>query len=1363
MQSRGMPTRCLARACVLALPLLAASAAPLPPREGLVLWLEAGRQAELRQARQWSPLAAGDPVDYWLDGSGHGRDLHQPGAAARPRWEGRGTTAWVRFDGVDDFLSADRLGLRLTNVTVFVLAAPRANAGFFRAFLALSRAGFNDYTSGLTLDLGGAASRRFETLNAEGVGFGGAVDVMTDAFDFGAFHVVSLVCSSGPDGVRTFVDGRAQTARDRQPSSLGADLITVGARHYSNMPEPPHAQGFLDGAVAEVLVYDRALEDAERRAIEESLLAKGSALSRLAQELQRRPGGLVTVSNAPPIQMFLPGFEVTALPVDLPNINNVKYRPDGKLIAVGYNGRVFLLSDSDGDGLEDRVESFWDKDTVRAPIGLALTPPGYALGHGVFLPGKGRLALLVDTNADDRADADISVATWTEPSEQHGVDGLGVAVGPDGSVYFGLGTASFTGAYLIDPATGRARYSLSSERGTILKVAPDFSRREIVCTGIRFSVALAFNRHGDLFCTDQEGATWLPNGNPLDELLHIQPGRHYGFPPRHPRHLPGVIDEPSVFDYEPQHQSTCGLNFNEPVNGGPVFGPARWAGDAFVTGYSRGKLYRTRLVKTAPGYVAANQLLASLNQLTVDACVSPRGDLIVATHSGQPDWGSGPTGQGKLHRVRHANRELPQPLLVAPVSPTETHVIFDRPLDLTRLKDWVRRVRVEGGPFVAAGDRFETFRPGYRVVKEQMSGARFDVQVTSVNVSADRQTVTVATAPRMAAVNYALSLPSWDGRSQISPDGQYPVAELAYDLSGVLAEWQSADGRSTWSGWLPHPDLMVARELTAGSPAHESLWRYLHQAGRLVLRGQLRPDHWLQPAVQPGSTLDYEPAPEVVTVSFQATGGLELKTPDAVVSNSSTRATLTVSNPPPRWVGFDLAMETSPGLAPKLDVHWHTAEDARPRALALRRALLPWARPEADAPAAAATVAPELAGGNWLRGQRVFFGEQAACGKCHQVRGRGGRIGPDLSNLVHRDHASVLKDIRQPSAALNPDHIAYLIELNDGESLTGVLLADRPDEIEIGDASGRAIVIAKRNIRALRPSTVSLMPEGLDVALGSEVMRDLMTFLLTSPLEPAPIETPGEPAPRSWRELEPLLAAGEPVPTAAKPLCILLAAGPKDHGPGEHDYPLWLQRWSRLLSLAENVRVETTMKWPGRAEMDEADVIVFYSNNPGWSAERAAELAAFQRRGGGLVYLHYAVDGHGHVHELSECIGLAWQGGRSKFRHGPLELVFDPEPHPISRGFVRTRFLDESYWNLQGDAGRIRVLARAEEDGQPRPLLWTFERDGGRVFVSILGHYNWTFDDPLFRLLVLRGICWAGRQPVDRLSDLVTVGARIAP
>ena len=106
--------------------------------------------------------------------------------------------------------------------------------------------------------------------------------------------------------------------------------------------------------------------------------------------------------------------------------------------------------------------------------------------------------------------------------------------------------------------------------GAIYQVDPEGKDWVVNTVGFRNEYDAAFNRHGDLFATDQEGATWLPNGNPFDELLDIRHGRHYGFPPRHPKHLPRVFDEPSLFDYGPQHQSTCGMIFNLPLaTGGP--------------------------------------------------------------------------------------------------------------------------------------------------------------------------------------------------------------------------------------------------------------------------------------------------------------------------------------------------------------------------------------------------------------------------------------------------------------------------------------------------------------------------------------------------------------------------------------------------------------------------------------------------------------------------------------------------------------------------------------------------------------------------------------------------------------------------
>jgi type 1 glutamine amidotransferase len=360
-----------------------------------------------------------------------------------------------------------------------------------------------------------------------------------------------------------------------------------------------------------------------------------------------------------------------------------------------------------------------------------------------------------------------------------------------------------------------------------------------------------------------------------------------------------------------------------------------------------------------------------------------------------------------------------------------------------------------------------------------------------------------------------------------------------------------------------------------------------------------------------------------------------------------------------------------------------------------------------------------------------------------------------------------LRDIREPSAALNPDHLAYTVVLKSGKILTGVPRSAGEGRLVLGDNTGKEVTLRHDEIEEMTPSNVSIMPEGIDKALGPDKMRDLLTFLLKPPLEPAPLEIKGAPPPRKRAEVEAVLKkAGKPAKSTRK-LRILLAAGPKDHGPGEHDYPLWQRRWFSLLSLAENVRVEMVNGWPSQKLFDGTDVIMFYSNNPGWDAAKGKQLDAFLAKGGGLVYLHYAVDGHKDADALAKRIGLAWRGGTSRFRHGPLKLTFPDREHPITRGLDKVKFVDESYWRLRPPAApagpvKVHVLATGVEEDKPQPLMWTHTQGKGRVFVSIPGHYTWTFDDPLFRVLLLRGICWAAGEPADRLSDLATVGARVA-
>ena len=259
-------------------------------------------------------------------------------------------------------------------------------------------------------------------------------------------------------------------------------------------------------------------------------------------------------------------------------------------------------------------------------------------------------------------------------------------------------------------------------------------------------------------------------------------------------------------------------------------------------------------------------------------------------------------------------------------------------------------------------------------------------------------------------------------------------------------------------------------------------------------------------------------------------------------------------------------------------------------------------------------------------------------------------------------------------------------------------------------------------------------------------------------------EAPVPPA-RSRAEVEHVLAGADAAAAAADkvagPLRIVLVDGPKDHDQGEHDYPAWQKAWSRLLARAPNTNVDSAWEFPTQEQIDNADVLVFFQRGR-WDDTRAAAIDPFLARGGGAVYIHWAVDGRGGQQKFAQRIGLASLGGSIKYRHGELDIDLTAGAgHPITRNFDHLQLEDEAYWELTGDPSQINLLGTSTEDGQPQPIFWTVEHGPGRVFVSIPGHYSWTFDDPAFRTLLLRAIAWTGHRDVDRFNDLVTLDARV--
>ena len=781
------------------------------------------------------------------------------------------------------------------------------------------------------------------------------------------------------------------------------------------------------------------------------------------------PAGVSTADDRGVRFDFLePGFSVRELPVHLKNINNVEYAADGRLFAVGYDGRVFLLRDTDGDGLEDSATLFYQgKGDYETPLGIVVRD------DSVYLALRGRIERLRDTRGTGVADKTEVVAdgwheavTDTDKTFLHRRvdDAIGLAMDAQGNLYTSLGTPNYQNLYQLDPE-GKSHYRRDRFRGSVLRVAPG-GKPEIVATGIRFAVSMQFNRHGDLFATDQEGATWGP-GNPLDKLIQIVPGRHYGFPPRDPKYLPDVADEPSVVDFGPQHQSSCGFRFDESRPGFLRFGPADWEDNAIVTGESRGKLWRVPLVKTRAGYVGKPVLIGSLNMLAVDVAISPRGDLVVSCHGGKPDWGTGPGGEGRLFKISYTAPREPRLAVAWPAGITEVRAAFTEALPA----DAVIEADITAGRYVRAGDELETFRPGYKVIAEEQTPApRHSVAVQSARLLDDGRTIALTTAPQPWPGNYAVTI-RWKSQGT----GRSGTVRGDYDFNGVLANWTPVGKEQpVWSGRLPHPNLDVARGLTVGSAEHDALFEKLKSPGTLRVSGTLLP-----PAEE--STLEV-----VATVS----GSIKLGATELpLVPDTAQHFTLPAKAQP-----FTATLETGGDHPLALTFTTRTARGGAEHPLARRAVVTPDA-PTTAAPGAPAKpkTRPAFVRGDAGRGGKIF---EANCVACHTFRGQGGKVGPDLSNSPERDPAAVHQDIVDPNAAINPDYIGYQLKLDNDDILAGTVTTAGPGVYRVQQASGVSIEVKQSDIKSMRQLTTSLMPVGFG-ALGDEPLRDLLSYLTT--------------------------------------------------------------------------------------------------------------------------------------------------------------------------------------------------------------------------------------------------------------------------
>ena len=153
--------------------------------------------------------------------------------------------------------------------------------------------------------------------------------------------------------------------------------------------------------------------------------------------------------------------------------------------------------------------------------------------------------------------------------------------------------------------------------------------------------------------------------------------------------------------------------------------------------------------------------------------------------------------------------------------------------------------------------------------------------------------------------------------------------------------------------------------------------------------------------------------------------------------------------------------------------------------------------------------------GDSAAGESLFFAG-GQCSGCHMIRGRGGLMGPDLSDAgARRSMDKLLKSVDTPDAFIEPGYAKVEAVTQDGRRISGAAKNNSNYSIQILDAQGRFHFLLKKDLKALMHYKSSLMPTP---SLSVSDKQNLLAFLSRQSLE-----TPAERKQRieHGKEIEP--------------------------------------------------------------------------------------------------------------------------------------------------------------------------------------------------------------------------------------------------
>ncbi len=126
------------------------------------------------------------------------------------------------------------------------------------------------------------------------------------------------------------------------------------------------------------------------------------------------------------------------------------------------------------------------------------------------------------------------------------------------------------------------------------------------------------------------------------------------------------------------------------------------------------------------------------------------------------------------------------------------------------------------------------------------------------------------------------------------------------------------------------------------------------------------------------------------------------------------------------------------------------------------------------------------------QGAEVF---KRNCAACHQLRGTGAIVGPQLDGVLSRTDERLIEDILMPDRNVDAAFRTTSFLMDDGRVIVGMVQAENDKEIKLADQTGKIMQMNTDEIETRIESNRSLMPSNFAETLSAADLANLFLYM----------------------------------------------------------------------------------------------------------------------------------------------------------------------------------------------------------------------------------------------------------------------------